>query len=347
MLALLGAPLAAQLAARALAQQSPYATLPAVPHAGSAAAARSLGAPLPRVFDGEALARRSHVVARAADAVVTVGDIEDRIAGATLTDLEAWRAPGGRERLVHEELRRVVLAREAEALGLGSRPEVIRAEREALAARLVAVEFHPSRFAPTAEEIAAATPPSTPELRHALVAFAPDAAAARALASRLSEAPVDDRAALVAALPEVAGAPHAAGPSGEHALVAADGEAPLDPALRAALFALEGTNAVSEPVRVGRLYAVVVCSAVYAAREVPRDDDATAARLAWERRDRALEELVARLREQDVRELHADRLNPAVLDFRSIAEAERPPEAPLPEGAVELPAIVEEPGGAP
>ncbi len=273
--------------------------------------------------------RRARAVARIGEIVVTVGDIEDRLRTATTEEVAAYATPEGRQRIVDGEITRAVLAFEAERQGLLDR-DVRRVTEEALVHALLEDGYHASLFAPPRTEVHVT--PASPEERFAYVLFAPSRAEAASLHQRLSTPPERaadrlvpiegfDEAELTSLANEVgavSGAPHPSGMRGWVALAPRAGDEPLAQQARDALFSLPAeTGATSDPVRVGSVYAVVRVLGVRAA-EPERPDPGARVRLAIERRDAAIAELLESLRAQHLSDHHPERLSPANLDFRGL-----------------------------
>lgn len=84
---------------------------------------------LPPVAGTAEHTRRSRVVARVDDVTVTIGEVEDRLAHATVAELTAFARPEGRHELVRTLLRLHLLAREATRRGAPSSTIVHRARR--------------------------------------------------------------------------------------------------------------------------------------------------------------------------------------------------------------------------
>ena len=112
-------------------------------------------------------ARRARVAARAGEATVTLGEIEDHLARSTISVREAFRTPAGRRGVVERLLRHHLLALEAERRG-NEDPAVShrarRAEERALCDALeLEVRRDPGEIAPPSEPVV------VPERRFAVI----------------------------------------------------------------------------------------------------------------------------------------------------------------------------------
>ena len=292
----------------------------------------------PVELSAEDVARRAQVVARAGTILVTVGDLEDRLANAHAEELARFRGEEGRQRLLDEELSRAILADEARRQSLHETPAVRRAVDDALIAELMRGPYHSSRFVDSSAE--APRIEAREEVRHALVVFARTDAELRAIAARIDELWASGELTTIAeASSSLRGVPHPGGDLGDFARGARPADQPLESVLRDALFEVEAVNSASRPIRVGSVWALVVLVGLDDAVEAHIDPYVLTSR-AVVARDQAITALLEELREERVTDFHPERLSPANFLF---PEDEQPREAI----ATPEPAPADEPPPAP
>lgn len=270
----------------ALAQQgphNPYATVSLVAGPYSERPRRTL----------EDLRRRERVVARAGDAIVAVGDIEDALANGGPRELEQYRTPEGRREFVLDLLRHAALAREAERRGLAGTRVGYAAERAAGVAAtdlMIALDYDVRGFEREDAVPAAAAPA---ERRRAVALESTDRATVAQWLSSV-EGTYYERAM------ELAEGTERGRTIDTDWIAAEETDGALGAELRRAVFAIASQGATTTPIEIapGRFVGAVLVgvdpgTAPPAEAEVRRQ-------AAWTRRQEALAGLMARLRREHV-----------------------------------------------
>lgn len=267
--------------------------------------------PLPaRELSAEDRARRAKLVARVGDARITVGDVEDAINQQSPFLRVRYRDPVALREFVENMVRFELLARAAERANMDEDPEVRRAANQNAVQQLIRRDFD-ERITPESipeEEVRAfyeAHPEefSREELRrasHIQVASRDEAAR---LASRAREG---DARTFRELAREHSLDPETRLRGGDLRYFNAEGRSrnTADPqvheALARAAFALREVGDVSDPVQVGERWSIVKLTGTRPADHRTYEQAAPSIRLRlWrERRERALEDLVARLRRE-------------------------------------------------
>lgn len=264
--------------------------------------------------------RRARVVARIGTVQITVGQVEDDIARQSPFMRARYRDPAQLRELVQNMIRFELLAREAERQHFGDDPEVREATAQSAVQLLIRERFDevitPDSI--PAEDVRAyyeAHPDefSRPEMRRASHILVATRARAAELRQQAGEA---DARTFRGLAQEHSLDAESRARGGDLRYFDAEGrspnasEAPVEAAIVRAAFALHEVGEVSEPIEVGGQWTIVKLTGRRPAEHRSIEEAAASIRLRlWrERRQRALDEAVERLRTASSLEVHYDRM---------------------------------------
>jgi len=272
----------------------------------------------------------STVLATFRGGAITVADMEQAVAQKLRPTRLEIAEPGGRERFLEELIRHDLLALEAERRGYGDHPRVVEAAQRKSVEKLLDEKMVVDPASVTDDEIAKYYEEHSdrwnrPEMRRARhVQLATLEAAQEVL--RLAKAGGANELAKLAR--ERSTDERTRRQSGELGYFDREGKAKvgdltIDPAIAAAVFALQGRDAIApQPVRTKDGYSVVmlvgelpkVAISARDARETIREE------LTNERRDKMLKELMAKLEAEVPTEVHPELLPAIRLPEASIGD---------------------------
>lgn len=288
-------------------------------------------------------ARRAKVVAKVGDVTITVGDVEDAVHQQSPLLQVRYRDPAKLRELAESMVRFELLAREAARAGLDQDPEVVRVAKQNAVQQLIRRDFDESITPDTIpEDDVRAYYEAHPEefTRAELRRASHIQVATRAEAERLlTKAREADARGFRELAREHSQDTETRLRGGDLRYFDARGRSrnPADPEvaepLARAAFALAESGDVSEPVQVGERWSIVKLTGIRPAEHRSYEQAAPNIRLRlWrERRQKALEELVSRLRRSRGVEPSYELLRQIQLDPSPREDAE--PRGPEPAGA--------------
>lgn len=287
-------------------------------------------------------ARRAKVVARVGDVRITIGDVEDAINQQSPFLRVRYRDPAELRSFVEGMIRFELLARAAERANFGDDPEVRRVVNQNAVQQLIRRDFDERITPESVPEVDVrayyeANPGefSRPELRRA----SHIQVASREEAERLlTKARAADNRGFRELAREHSLDPETRLRGGDLRYFDREGRSrntadpPVHEAIARAAFELAEVGDVSEPVQVDQRYSIVKLTGLRPAEHRSFEQAAPTIRMRlWrQRRQDALENLVARLREQANVQVHYDRLRPIRLDPPEREDADPHAEAPAP-----------------
>jgi parvulin-like peptidyl-prolyl isomerase len=263
--------------------------------------------------------RREQVIAKGDGIEITLGEVEDVLAQQGPLARIRYRTADDLKALVETMVRTELLAREAKKRGYEANPAVQQTVKESAAQALVRLEVE-DKITPQAipvEEVRAYYDSHQAEfhrvaMRRASQIVLDSAAEAEQLLPAAGKADARGFAELAKQHSKHLESKQQAGDLGYFAeQPQTDGsEANVEPAVRAALFALKQVGDTSKPVALGSQYAIVRLTGERPARHASLEDAAPSirAKLWRERRQQALDGLVAKLRARDKPQLFAKRV---------------------------------------
>lgn len=293
-------------------------------------------------------ARRKQAIIRGEGVEVTVGEVEDVLAQQSPLVRARYRDPEELKALVNSLARAELLAAEAARRGYSDNPAVRHTVQESAAQALVRLEIdeavtpqsipaeqvrayyeaHPTEFHRAATRRASILVVDGPEEAQKLLADA-QKTDARGFAELVKQHSKD-------ATTKATG-----GDLGYFALEpTSDGtEAQVPPGVRKATFALKDIGDTSAPIALDKQLVIVRLSGERPERHVPLDDAALSirAKLWRERRQQALDALVAKLRTRDKPQVFAERIEQISFDDMEKRPSGFAPD-PVPRGEASTPA---------
>jgi len=294
-------------------------------------------------------ARRQQLVVEAEGIGVSLGEVEDALAQQGPFGRIRYRHPDDLRTLVGGMVRAKLLAAEAKRRGYDEKPAVRQTVKESAAQALVRLEIEDK-----------VTPQSIPleDVRAYYEAHPADFH--RVAARRASKIVLESADQAKQLLPQAQKADargfaelakqHSKDPETKQqggdlgyfgAEPASDGtETNVDPALRKAAFALKQVGDTSEPVEVGSQFVIVRLTGERAERHSSLDDAAPSirAKLWRERRQQALDALVAKLRAQAKPQVFAERIQAISFDDMEKRPSGFAPDPPAPSSDAATPA---------
>ncbi|MCS6856842.1 MAG: hypothetical protein NZM37_03940 [Sandaracinaceae bacterium] len=243
------------------------------------------------------VARRSRVVARAGDVVITVGELEDALARAPRPDREAFQFPHWRRAFVEKMLRRKLLIRAAAQRGIvperlpwEARRRIDRVLRDVLEDE---IRSNPGPLPPPSP------PREVPEERFAVILIA----SSRDVVQRWAQENQHESFHMALERARMVGD----GQQTPYGQKAKPPEESIDPRLWRVLFEMKKLGSISPPISIGRGRWAAVMFAGQRGGYVEEGPDEEARRMIAG--DRAWAELVAQVRAERVRDV-----NPQALD---------------------------------
>lgn len=313
-----------RVACFALLMLSPWLLTPPAAHAQATAKADAAAEADAEAPSGEA--RRQQVIVRGEGVEITVGEVEDALAQQGPFARIRYRTPDDLRKLVDNMVRMELLADEAERRGYQKHAAVQQTVKESAAQALVRLEVedkvtpqaipvadvqayyeaHPEEFHRTAVRRASVIVLETPEQ-------------ARELLPQAQKADARGFAALAKQHSQDVESKMQGGDLGYFTKEPVDGgsERVIDPAVRAAAFALKQVGDTAEaPVVVGEQHLIVRLTGERPERHASLEDAAPSirAKLWRERRQQALDALVAKLRAREKPEVFVERIEAISFD---------------------------------